>query len=233
MAWRLLLLGLLVLSGCDRQTAGQQPQKEQKRPETGFQLAEIASLALPQAIALLHKAADGRALSPYLIKCSLPAGQHMTAGGENLPGGLGLVPQWADRPMNATERRWISACLLALMNASGEHVEVSLTGDHRNLPSSAEEPVFREGAFYGDLFAAEPKGFTCSGDKDIEHSSARAKRICTDPAGDGPSKCQMGHAGHCETACTDGRAHNRGFGQCLGGDQRYSEVITIFLPRDA
>lgn len=81
MAWRLLLVGLLVLSGCDRQTAGQQPQKEQKRPETGFQLAEIASLALPQAIALLHKAADGRALSPYLIKCCAELGTAALAGG--------------------------------------------------------------------------------------------------------------------------------------------------------
>ena len=232
MAWRLLSLVLLATTACDRQPAVP-PREEQTKPaETGFQLSQISNLALPEAMTLLQEAADGRALSPYLVKCALPAQRQIAAEDEKLPGGLGLAPEWLERPMTAKERRWISACLLALMNASGEHVEVSLAGGHDNLPSSAEEPVFREGAFYGDLFGAEPESFVCSGDEDVEHSSARAKRVCTEPAGEGVSKCQMAHAGRCETACADGRAHDSGFGKCLGGDRRYDEVITIFLPRD-
>lgn len=232
MAWRLFSIAFLALATCDRPTAVQPREEQSEATETGFQLSEIANLALPRAMALLQRAADGQALTPYLVKCALPAEQRMAAGGEELPGGLGLVPEWLERPMTASERRWVSACLLALMNASGEHVEVSLTGSHGNLPSTAEEPIFREGAFYGDLFDAEPKSFTCSGDKDVQRSSARAKRVCTEPAGNGVSKCQMGHAGQCETACADGHKHGSGFGKCLGGDRRYDEVITIFLPRD-
>ena len=144
MAWRLLSFALLALTACDHQPADQPREERSKPAESGFQLSQIANLALPQAMASLQKSEDGQALAPYLVKCALPIERRMAAGREDLPGGMGLVPEWNERPMTVTERRWISACLLALMNASGEHVEVSVTGNHANLPSSAEEPAFRE-----------------------------------------------------------------------------------------
>src|SRR5262245_12337593 len=69
----------------------------------------------------------------YLVTCALPKSiilytQQGTAR-FTFPGQMGLAPGWLKHPMTPAEERWVSACMLALVNYFGRHVEVSMRAE--------------------------------------------------------------------------------------------------------
>lgn len=201
----------------------------------------------------LLSTADGRELLKYVVSCALPAATTLTADGGGttyeFAGSIGLAPRWRHRRLTVTERRWVSACLLARVNAHGLSIEISLRGNHRALAATSDEAAaftLEEGAFYGDVFT--PAGgvdaaYACRGrDQAAGETGTLADRDCAE-AGDDPGRTQCGFVstGDCTNlsgqpwACEaerDGtyrRCHDRsGLGSWPDG-KAIREVITVYV----
>lgn len=182
------------------------------------------------------KTAEGRETLKYLIDCALPNGITISAEHNDeefvFHGGAGLAPAWLDRPLNTSEQRWVSACMLARVNYYGEKVKISMRGKAQNdetlpdiLQTTKEEveafPLF-EGGFYGNLFLDTPEAYVCVGAKSFDNlaKTRAAKRVCTHaseyslPTGETLSKCDFILTGEC---------------QSLAKDKTYSETIYVYL----
>lgn len=152
--------------------------------------------------------APGREVARYLISCALRSDQSMTVTADGVDytfeGQLGLAPKWVDRPLRESEEGWVSACMLARVNALDVSVLVSLRGAHGALATSEQErtdfPV-QEAAFYGDIFTDGPiDAVACLGlDQAANEEGALEDRDCAeeDPSNPGSTKCGFRYAGHC------------------------------------
>lgn len=119
----------------------------------------------------------------YMVECALPADQSVTktVNGQEivLDGLLGLAPEWEDQECDQDCQEWVSACLLARTNVSGETVQIWVGGEHEALDSEAPEGTLLEGAFYGNLFA-DPEGkYLCEGSNHAVVAARRLGRTCS------------------------------------------------------
>lgn len=171
----------------------------------------------------------------YLASCALDENTALTGNhaGEtyDFPGAMGLAPGWADRALAQSERRWVSACILARTNAFGEHVLISMRSDnaeHDALTATREEldsHTLYEGGFFGDLFSETDAGaFVCHGPDHHRDMAAQEerKRVCTHDASDGSglTRCGFVSIGPCPA---DGAP-------MVNGDS-WPEVIHVWLDR--
>ena len=132
----------------------------------------------------------------YVVNCALPDSMVLFSvqGQERFtfPGHLGLAPGWLKHPMTAPQERWVSACMLALTNYFGTHVDVSLHANPELVPFLAqtkdETETFTlfEGGFFGNLFSTTPVAYVCSGTRTkIEaQDPVFHDRICTKATGE-------------------------------------------------
>jgi hypothetical protein len=121
----------------------------------------------------LEATAEGRDLLKYVVKCALPDGQQLVTqvSGEIFVfrGSLGFAPEWLDQTCDESCQRWVSACLLAHVNAYGVSVPISIRASHPNIttsPFELEAYGVQEGAFWGNLFVPEGQPqlrFSCIG----------------------------------------------------------------------
>ncbi len=178
--------------------------------------------------------ADGRAVLSYIVGCALSSSQSVTATDSNgnsytFTGAIGLAPAWATRAPTVSERRWVSACVLARTNLYGKQVFISLRHDSNLalVSTAAERAQYTnaEGAFYGDLFASPQTYYACS-NRSWTPYAPDSLRMCALSSNGTTTDCGFMYAGACNKKCTDTTAP---FGSCLGGTTRYAEVITIFL----
>ncbi|NUQ77162.1 MAG: hypothetical protein HUU21_26810 [Polyangiaceae bacterium] len=148
----------------------------------------------------------GRTFLDYLVKCALPAGQSMTVSylgsSYTFNGHVGMTPGWVNGALSTSDRRWLSACVLAHVNATTTNVSILLRGDHPALSSAVGSAgaayTLREGAFYGDIFGLLQEKYACSG---VGSTSAR---LCTESIA-GLSPCGFVVPGNCrgtfQSAC--------------------------------
>jgi len=109
---------------------------------------------------------EGREFLKYLVGCALPEGMGAIATSDGnvyeLPGSLGLAPNWLTQPMTEREQRWVSAGILARTNFFGKQVRISMRNPGSGIASlqtSEEERSefsIHEGDFFGNLFAENP-----------------------------------------------------------------------------
>lgn len=176
----------------------------------------------------------GRELLTYMVSCALPAGANLEvstdAGVYTFEGLLGLAPTWLDTPLSLTDRRWVSACLLARVNYYGVSVHLSMRGDTPALATTNDEiaayPLY-EGAFWGDLFGSgdQVKNACISRFKSHDPQIADLPlRQCTVPTGTGSTWCDFTAAGVCEDICSSAAGTN-GYATCAGE----TEVINVYL----
>jgi hypothetical protein len=184
--------------------------------------------------------AEQRELLQYIIGCAIAPdvtlevdyqGGHYVFSGE-----VGLAPRWLERPMTASEKRWVSACLISRVNNYGLSVPISLRGPHNALTvTSSEANTFRleEGAFYGNIFTPlhEPIIWVACRGRDQAAAPGFAVAIddrdCAepDPAQPGLTKCGFIYAGDCQDwalprnpyACKKFKRAEEDHGNC-GGD---------------
>lgn len=127
----------------------------------------------------------------YTARCALTPKQTLQAPdaetGKPLTfrGALGIAPEWHDGTCEADCQEKVSACLIALTNRTGKHVELSLTsaapGMSKGLLPDANDLDYphQEGAFFGSVFSGV--AFACHG-RDVT-KAAQVKRFCAlDPA---------------------------------------------------
>ncbi|HWB79576.1 MAG TPA: hypothetical protein VG755_31655 [Nannocystaceae bacterium] len=194
----------------------------------GAELPELAltSEALGAAIdpAVL---ADELAASvlEYTVSCALTAEQSVAVavGDETrtFTGALGLAPQWGERDgeCDGECRRWVSACLIARSNYTGESHEISLLGNRPELDPTVDESRdfdVEEATYFGDLFADPMTIYAC-----VPEGASPPERTC----GDG-SDCAIAIVGACDEVCDT--AGCRG----ANGDV-FTQTITVNLRDDA
>lgn len=111
---------------------------------------------------------DRLATAKYVVECALPAGATLTKTvngvATSFHGALGLAPEWEDDVCDEDCQEWVSACVLARTNVSGNTVALWLTGDHEALGSglSLAYPIY-EASFFGNLFVDEDAQYMCPG----------------------------------------------------------------------
>ena len=175
-----------------------------------------------------------RELLKYIVSCALPEDDSVSiridGNRYRFDGSLGLAPEWgrSHGSCDGECQRWVSACVLARVDAAGVKRKISIRGDNRALRPEREElrdyPV-PEGAYFGNLFASGQPRFLC-----LAPGQSQDSRVC------GPSldDCPMTVVGSCGDACDDGPYGS--FSDCSdkgrsGRGHVYQESITVFLPR--
>lgn len=112
--------------------------------------------------------AEGRTLVSYIVRCALPAGRSLDKQDQygtwyNFPGALGLAPGWEDGATTQDDRYWVSSCLMAHINTTGQNVDLFLTGEAPVGWGRDTRYSMQEGTFMGDLFTSPPVGKYCTG----------------------------------------------------------------------
>ena len=158
---------------------------------------------------------EGQELLSFLIGCALPEGVTITADDTSTPaagdtveffGEIGVAPEWINRALDDTDRRWVSACILSRVNDNNVTVEISIRGPHPALATVPSERVshpIEEGAFYGDIFGPVNRPlawYACRGRAQAAGEVGGLNdRDCTepDPAHPGYTQCGFIFAGDC------------------------------------
>ncbi len=175
--------------------------------------------------------ADNRDVVKYLVQCALPDGSSITLSDANgtytFDGAVGLAPAWVSGAPSASEKRWVSACLLARTNAYGVSVSISMRGANAALTVDATEAAaygLREGAFWGDVFGDTLDANACPGPLKLADSqlSTLPLRACAVSADGVTTTCGHDYAGACASACSDTDGNYTG---CAG----VTEVITTYV----
>jgi len=173
----------------------------------------------------LAATAEQRETFGYLVRCALPAGRSIAVtdangGVHSFSGQVGLAPEWEAAACGPTCQRWVSACLLSLINTTGEHRPIWMAASHAAIGwgRNGDLPI-QEGAFFGNLFASPPAAHYCAG-RDFGRSPLPGRIGGAQAAV--PYDGDAGPRGPCASVCT---AHGGdGFEAC--GD--WKEVITVW-----
>jgi hypothetical protein len=115
------------------------------------------------------KNAGGVETARYLVRCALPATDSVnlvdyTGKVARMKGELGLAPGWKNGTCDTNCQEDISACLMALTNGEGDHIQIVLSSTKNALGGGKPSNYpYQEGAFYGNLFESPPKANFCIG----------------------------------------------------------------------
>jgi hypothetical protein len=220
-------------------------------PTNGLELDNQALLGLDTA-PLVDAWADelaateaGYDLLKYIAICALPYDQELFEH----RGYYGLAPEWMDESCDEGCQNWVSACVLAHVNANGAPTEVALAGPHKNFPPVPDNFYHREAAFYGNLFAdtvEEMPMFVCEASGFIDASAFLAFQILNGRLCGVSSRCGLQSSGVClpgstrrSGACeTQPGGDQAGFSDCHLADDREAaprvspttaEVVTVYI----
>jgi hypothetical protein len=147
---------------------------------------------------------EGREYFTYIVSCALSDSQSVVADGATYRGSIGLAPGWVNSGMTTSDKRWVSACLLARVNAYGVSVEISMQGANPALAASTAERAthpLAEGAFYGNLFVGEGQKMEMVACRGAAQASGETgdlvNRDCAEPGSNGLTQCGFQYAGDC------------------------------------
>src|SRR6185503_2625163 len=164
----------------------------------------------------------GRKTVTYLVKCALAANDSLVKKDQNnvsytFPGALGLAPQWKNGACDTACQEILSACMMAHVNTTGQHVNLWLDSPTGlGLGTSNAYPI-QESAFFGNIFVSPPKNYFCNG-RDWDRGPV-AGRL----AG-GPYVNPYGTNALCANNCSSVGTFGEAFGACGS----YSKVITVW-----
>ncbi|HEX5655921.1 MAG TPA: hypothetical protein VFX59_01950, partial [Polyangiales bacterium] len=180
----------------------------------------------------LMSTAEGVTTASYLVRCALAGTDSIrikdyTGALVTLKGEAGLAPEWKDGQCEGACQEKISACLMALTNGDGAHVDVELVAPF-TLGKTHSYP-YQEAAFYGNVFVDPPQAFYCVG-KDYAqngiHITLLEERSCTG-YNEKDGKCPYVRAGYCNNAISLSLSDNT-----LSGDEKCSWTGQSVLSKD-
>jgi hypothetical protein len=146
---------------------------------------------------------SGREVLAYTVSCALEPDQSVVVelDGESieLARTHRLAPEWGDVGGACDEecQGWISACLVARTNATGDRVQISLRGDHPALGTTQDDRgsfADIEATYYGQAFGDDLHLTACL----PPGEEAAPRRVCGGKSGD---VCSISVAGACEDVC--------------------------------
>jgi alpha-tubulin suppressor-like RCC1 family protein len=163
-----------------------------------------------------------RVLLSYMASCALAKDQHATVYGKDgkplvLQGAFGLAPEWAAGPLSSRGERLVSACLAARSNSQGKRVHISLRGAGLEV-TAVERATYshHEGAFWGNLFGANPAIYTCS----VEGADISG-RSCTE------GECGFQNTGSCASVCGSIHEIDGHYTDCAGDELVLSTFLAV------
>jgi hypothetical protein len=156
----------------------------------------------------MMNSSDGRDFASYLIGCALTPSQSITAQQQAFPytaytftGAIGLGTEWTRSALTTSDRKWVSACVLARVNYYGQSVTISLQGNNTALAIDFDQDYhIDEGAFWGDILAGGVTEHSCMG-VDQAHDNTQGDLPLRKCAA-GSSWCAFTDHGLCTSACT-------------------------------
>ena len=153
---------------------------------------------------------EGRDLYSYIVSCALPADVTIVATVDGtpyeFPGSIGLAPRWLKHKLSRGGQGWVSACLLARVNAHDTVEPISMRGKNPALATSPAEVAdfsLQEAAFYGNVFTPDadpPDWNACRGqDQAAGETGGLVDRDCgePDPFDATHTQCGFTYAGDC------------------------------------
>jgi hypothetical protein len=168
----------------------------------------------------------------YLVECALPYGHSITktVDGQTvvLSGLLGLAPEWETDACDQDCQEWVSACLLARTNVTGETVHIWMKGDHEALGWEAPTGVLFEAGFYGNLFQDPAGQYYCKGASQGTVAAKREGRTCT--SGDGCGFIKYSKCSQPDRCQSGGPDDDVPVGCTAEGDTPFHTVATYVLP---
>ena len=200
----------------------------------------MASIQDPSATGTLS-----RQLLEYTAGCALNPTQSVSISWNDADGDpqsatyygqLGLAPEWANGPLTRrTSQELVSACLAARTNYFGVTVHISVRGSANVLESnttSAELAAYPyvEGAFWGNLFSANPALYSCYDPRNVAHSRADQRECATgyvEANGHLDSCGMIQRTGSCDEQCIYLDPQNQFYWAC--GDDYTMNSVTIGL----
>ncbi|HEY3595505.1 MAG TPA: RICIN domain-containing protein, partial [Polyangiaceae bacterium] len=176
----------------------------------------------------LMNTSQGRDTVSYMVRCALPAGHSITKKDQNgvsytFPGQIGLAPTWENGTCDSNCQQYISSCMMAHVNTSGQHIALWIVGDSSAIGwgTSGAYP-YQEGSFFGNIFSNPPSAFYCDGE-DFDLGVVPGRLGATQSGA--PYKDPFGTSALCSRYCT---ANSGGYSNCDG----FSHVITVYRDWD-
>jgi hypothetical protein len=170
----------------------------------------------------------GRKTIQYIVKCALPAGRSISKvyGGVTytFPGQFGLGAAWENGACGKDCQEYISACVLAHVNTTGQNVQLWMVGDHPALGWGQNSSYpYQEGSFFGNIFVSPPTAQYCNG-KDFDKGLV-AGRLGAN-SGSPYVNPFAGGTSYCKDQCTaqDIPNQNDGYKACNG----WNHVFTVW-----
>jgi hypothetical protein len=197
----------------------------------GLQLYPLASTGLSNANYLMNSD-SGRMTLTYLVKCALPQYHSISKTDiNNVPytfnGQIGVAPGWETGNCDTTCQELVSACMLAHVNTTGQHISIWIDGDSPAIGwgKSSSFP-YQEGSFYGNIFVSAPKAYYCNG-ADFDQGMVPG-RLGANQAG-APYKNPLGNGVLCQNRCTWANYTHDGFSSCPDTNNvPYRHVVTVW-----
>jgi hypothetical protein len=168
-----------------------------------------------------------------MVRCALPVGHSISKQDQygtwyTFQGALGVASEWETGSCGVDCQQQLSACMMAHVNTSGQHIALMLDGDSPSL-GWGQDPnyPFQEGSFFGNIFASPPQAYYCEG-RDFDRGVVQG-RIGANQSG-APYSNPFGTGGFCNQNCTvaDIPNQNDGYKACRG----FNHVITVWRDFD-
>ena len=198
-------------------------------------------LSLPNGLSSttgLMTTSGGRQVVKYMVKCAYPDGQSLVKKDQygtsyTFYGSIGIAPELAAGPCDLDCQEKISACMLAHVNNSGQHISIWMVGPDPGIGwgSSTQYP-YQEGAYFGNIFASPWQGYYCAGN---DMASGEVPGRLGTPMASNVYVDRYGGDGRCKqpTACT---VTNEGYTNCAdpapiapyAAGHKWSHVVTVW-----
>jgi len=161
---------------------------------------------------------------------------------EHFVGQLGLAPQWRTGALGNTGKHMVSACLAAKTNYYGVHVTISVRSGESPLRLSTNSPELAdfanvEGAFWGNLWTAQPYLNACFNGATVNNSRAHQRDCAAGHLNSDGTIAECGIiniVGSCASACKKYNAARGYYEDCRDqpgvNNKRTDLVITTALP---
>jgi hypothetical protein len=198
-------------------------------------------LSLPNGLsstAGLMTTSGGRQVIKYMVKCAYPDGQSLVKQDQygtpyTFYGSIGIAPELAAGPCDLDCQEKISACMLAHVNNSGQHISIWMVGPDPGIGwgSSTQYP-YQEGAYFGNIFATNWQGYYCAG---ADMASGEVPGRLGTPMATNVYVDRYGGNGLCKqpSACT---VTNEGYTNCVdpapiapyAAGHKWTHVVTVW-----
>lgn len=241
MKTQLFLLSTVLIGACvtDESVDSTDYEDTPRLSANGLSPAQLANTALDAGVLnqtnldTMAATDDGRVTLRYVIACALTSGHNVTANYTDANGNpatitfngtIGLADGWTSTALSTGSQRWVSACVLSLVNELGASVTISQRGPSSTLATTSSEVTnyaLQEGAFFGNVFKGGEGAAACKG----SGTSTVTGRTCSRSANGSSTYCGFSYAGTCASVCTSGSY----FTNCTWNGTTYSTPVSTYL----